>query len=51
MTHDIDDLLEIIKELEERVILLEKLNSLQGEKIRNMLSQYNGEDSWYWEHG
>ncbi len=50
MTHDIDDLLDLIKELEERVILLEKLNSLQGEKIRNM-SQYNGEDSWYWEHG
>ena len=50
MIHDIDDLLEYIKELEERIILLERLNCQQGEKIRN-LSRYNGEDSWYWEYG
>ncbi len=47
MTHDIDELLEIITKLEERIILLERLNSLQSEKIRNM----NPEDNWYWEHG
>ncbi len=47
MTHDIDDLLEMIEKLEERIILLERLNSLQAEKIRNM----NPEDNWYWEHG
>ena len=47
MTHDIDDLLKLIQELEERIILLEKLNSSQAERIRNL----NPDDSWYWEHG
>ncbi len=47
MSHDIDDLLEIIKELEERIILLERLNTIQSQKIR----EYNGSDAYYWEHG
>ncbi len=42
MSHDIDDLLEIIRELEERVIALEKLG------IRTTIQL---DDSWYWEHG
>ncbi len=47
MTHDIDDLLDIIEGLEERIILLERLNTLQAEKLRTL----NHDDSWYWEHG
>lgn len=47
MSHDIDDLLEIIKELEERIFLLERLNQQQGLIIREI----NADDSWYWEHG
>ncbi len=44
MTHDIDDLLQIIKELEERIILLERLNFQQGLVIRE------SNDDWYWDH-
>ena len=47
MTDDIQDLLDLIKKLEERIILLERLNTLQSQKIR----EYNHSDSYYWEHG
>ncbi len=43
MSHDIEDLLELIKELEERIIKLESKDQAQ------CLVQH--EDSWYWEHG
>ncbi len=43
MSHDIEDLLELIKMLEERIIKLESRDSAQR------LVQH--EDSWYWEHG
>lgn len=39
MTHDIDDLLEIITELEKRIIELER------KRVR-----VNCDDSWYWNH-
>ncbi len=42
MTHDIDDLLEIIKQLEERIIKLEK--NPQANSTVTV-------DAWYWEHG
>ena len=41
MTHDLEDLLNLIKELEERI---NKLERLRDEKI-------NQGDTWYWEHG
>lgn len=44
MTHDIDDLLEIIKQLEERIIKLERKPF--RENASTLLV-----DSWYWEHG
>ncbi len=43
MIHDIDDLLELIKMLEERILKLESRDSAQR------LVQH--EDAWYWEHG
>ncbi len=44
MTHDIQDLLNLIKELETRVITLEKeLEKPQGRIIVP-------DDSWYWDH-
>ena len=43
MRHDIEDLLEIIRELEKRIIKLEN----QGKAER--LVQH--EDGWYWEYG
>ncbi len=43
MTHDIDDLLELIRKLEERILNLERNDSAQR------LVQH--EDSWYWEYG
>ena len=46
MTHDLEDLLEIIKMLEERIINLEV--SLANAKIRLPVQ---GDDGWYWEHG
>jgi len=39
MTHDIDDLLEIITQLEKRIIELE----------RKRVS-VNSDDAWYWNH-
>ncbi len=43
MTHDIDDLLEIIKALEERILQLEtKIATQRNPQL---------EDAWYWEHG
>ena len=44
MTHDIDDLLELIRMLEERIINLEK-------EISNKVMPMNPDDSYYWEHG
>ncbi len=43
MSHDIDDLLELIKMLEERILKLEQRDSTQR------LVQHD--DAWYWEHG
>ncbi len=43
MSHDIDDLLELIKMLEERILKLEQRDSIQR------LVQHD--DAWYWEHG
>lgn len=48
MTHDIEDLLNLIKELEERVLVLEEFSGLQAEFIRN--EGLLGPDSWYWDH-
>ena len=42
MSHDIDDLLDLIKKLEARVIVLEK---------KGNTSQVVSDDAWYWEHG
>lgn len=42
MSHDIQDLLELLKELETRVIDLERL--LKDTTPRG------AEDSWYWDH-
>lgn len=39
MTHDIDDLLELIKQLENRIIQLESKKRLVMD-----------DDSWYWDH-
>lgn len=44
MTHDIDDLLSLIKELEERIIKLEK--NLHGQ----MTGDSTNPDNWYWNH-
>jgi len=44
MTHDIQDLLNLIKELEERILSLElKVGNLAG-------SRQIPDDSWYWDH-
>ncbi len=43
MTHDIDDLLEMIKKLEMRIIQLEK--DLGNTQV------IQPSDSYYWEHG
>ena len=43
MTHDLEDLLNLIKELEERIVYLEKI------AFNNANPQL--EDAWYWEHG
>jgi len=43
MTHDIDDLLNLIKELEERILELEKISSRMN--VVDMT-----DDSWYWDH-
>ena len=52
MTDDLQDLLDLIKKLEERIIDLER--SLQTSKVVN---KYNSDrsadfaDRYYWEHG
>lgn len=43
MTHDIDDLLEMIKKLEERIIVLERTHSSRENPVLC--------DAYYWEHG
>lgn len=43
MSHDIEDLLELIKMLEERILELEVRINLKKFPI--------ADDSWYWEHG
>ncbi len=43
MSHDIEDLLDLIKMLEERILKLESRDSAQR------LVQHD--DAWYWEHG
>lgn len=45
MTHDIDELLSLIKKLEERIIELEK-----GVPILFNCQQLS-DDGYYWEHG
>lgn len=40
MTHDIDDLLQMIKQLEERIIKLEL----------NQVKSPNATDGWYFDH-
>lgn len=45
MSHDIDDLLELIKRLESRIINLERRNKNLREARKQL------EDAWYWEHG
>ncbi len=42
LSHDIDDLLELIKQLENRIIQLE----VQLSKKRLVMD----DDSWYWDH-
>lgn len=46
MTHDIADLLNLIKELEERIIALEKTRVI----ARDREIHIHGDDSWYWNH-
>ncbi len=50
MSHDLEDLLNLIKELEERIIKLEQYNIIKLE-AKNQLKLVNHEDAWYWEHG
>ncbi len=44
MSHDIEDLLNLIKELEERINKLEFQNTL-------VIRKYENSDSYYWNHG
>ena len=44
MTHDLEDLLDLIERLEARIIELE-LRLDPGVKV------INADDTWYWEHG
>lgn len=43
MTHDLEDMLELIKQLENRIIQLE----VELSKRRLVM---NNDDSWYWDH-
>ncbi len=43
MSHDIDDLLNLIKELEERILVLES-------QLENKLTGEMTNDAWYWDH-
>jgi len=47
MTHDIDDLLQLIKMLEERIIQLEK----SSRDSAGSTSSPGNIDSYYWNHG
>ncbi len=47
MSHDLEDLLNLIKELEERIIALEKTRVI----AKSREAHIHGDDSWYWEHG
>jgi hypothetical protein len=50
LSHDIDDLLEIIHSLELRIIELETMLGTNPKlTIEQMI--FNEDDSWYWEHG
>ncbi len=51
MTHDIDDLLEMIKKLEERIIALERGGGRLVAGRSSAPSSPLFHDSWYWEHG
>jgi hypothetical protein len=55
MTHDIDDLLELINILEERIIQLEcdiTVLKLGGRSVAGRTSAPQlHQDNWYWEHG
>ncbi len=42
MSHDIEDLLELIKQLEVRIIELEKK--------RRLVMNDSYDDAWYWDH-
>ena len=44
MSHDLEDLLNLIKELEERINKLEFQNTLA-------IRKYENSDSYYWNHG
>ena len=44
MSHDLEDLLEMIRFLEERIVVLERHIIVIGKNV-------NPEDTWYWEHG
>lgn len=48
MTHDIDDLLELIHALELRVIELETQLGFNPKLTREQMIY---EDAWYWEYG
>ncbi len=43
MSHDIEDLLELIKQLEVRIIELEKNRRL-------VMNDSSNSDNWYWDH-
>lgn len=49
MSHDIDDLLELIKQLESRIINLERRNKNLRENRKQLEAALS--DAWYWEHG
>ena len=50
MNHDIDDLLEIIRELENYICEIERrLDKLENQGKAERLVQH--EDGWYWEYG
>ncbi len=47
MSHDIEDLLDLIKELEERILRLE----VHLDKVAPGIQHTLPDDHWYWEHG
>lgn len=48
MTHDIQDLLNLIKDLEERIIELEKSAAATAVPLQSRMALQD--DSWYWDH-